>query len=458
MSVFTRIFVSFWLALIVNILLTAVMRPVAPPRAPFRESMFKLLNVHARAILRESDAGHRAEAQSEVRTLAQASGIRLFLFDTSGNEVTGQNVPAEVRLAIAENVEDPAGDSRIISRQISYEDGRTYRMAALFPPPTRPFFERPSFLLPRFAMLFIISGIVCFVLAHYLTTPLVRLRGATQQFARGELRARAPVRGRRKDEIALLVKDFNGMAEQIEKLITAQRRLLSDISHELRSPLARLSIATGILRNKTGPEAASTLDRVERETVRLDQLIGQLLTLSAMESGEQSIEKSQINLAELATEVASDADFEARNRDCHVTFRAEAECIVEGDATILRSAIENIVRNAVRYTSEDSTVEMALSLPASDAGRNCVLTVRDHGPGIPEEHLSDIFRPFYRLADARDRLSGGVGLGLAISQRAVSLHGGDVSAANAPDGGLIVSITLPLQTTATTRTLTAQNV
>jgi two-component system sensor histidine kinase CpxA len=458
MSVFTKIFVSFWLALIVTILLTAVMRPVAPPRAPFRESMFKLLNVHAHAILQDLDKGHQPEAEAAVNTLAQASGIHLFLFDNNGNEVTGQNVPGEVRLAIADKNEDLSGDNHIISRQIADDDGRTYTMAALFPPPVRPFFERPSFLLPRFAILFVVSGIVCFVLAHYMTAPLVRLRGAAQQFARGELHARADVPGARNDEIALLVKDFNGMAEQIEKLITAQRRLLSDISHELRSPLARLSIATGILRNKTGPEATSTLDRVERETVRLDQLIGQLLTLSAFESGEQAVDKSEINLADLAAEVASDADFEARDRNCHVTFNAGAECMVEGDGNLLRSAIENVVRNALRYTSEGSTVEMALSVPSADAGKACVLSVRDHGPGIPDEHLSDIFRPFYRLADARDRQSGGVGLGLAISQRAVSLHGGDVSAANAPDGGLIVSITLPLRSATTTRTLTAQNV
>jgi two-component system, OmpR family, sensor histidine kinase CpxA len=269
----------------------------------------------------------------------------------------------------------------------------------------------------------------------------VKLRAATRRVAGGDLKARVgPAIGKRRDELADLGRDFDLMAERIESLMMAQHRLVSDISHELRSPLARLGVALELARQRAGDEAKSPLDRIEREADRLNELIEQLLTLSKLEIGNQPAPGRPVDLELLVRQIASDADYEARDRNRVARVVASESWVTTGSEELLRRAVENVVRNAVRYTAENTEVEISLRRePPSLA----VITVRDHGPGAPESSLMDIFRPFYRVADARDRQTGGVGLGLAIAERAVKLHGGTVSASNAPDGGLIVEIKLP---------------
>jgi len=226
--------------------------------------------------------------------------------------------------------------------------------------------------------------------------------------------------------------------------MTAQRHLLRDISHELRSPLARLIVALELARQRSGKEAKGALERIEEEAERLNDLIGQLLTLTQLESGGERIERGPVPLKELIESIAADADFEAQTRGRNVRALVEDDFAVQGSEELLRRGIENVVRNAVRYTAEGTQVEIAVSRRRGDSGDSVVIRVRDHGPGVPEEVLARIFLPFYRVADARDRQSGGTGIGLAITERAVRLHNGTVAAANAPDGGLIVEITLPL--------------
>jgi len=288
------------------------------------------------------------------------------------------------------------------------------------------------------------SGLVCYLLAAYLTAPVVRLRAATQKLAAGDLTARAGIKNNRHDEIGELVRDFDGMAGRMETLVNEQSRLLNDISHELRSPLARLNVALGLARQRTGPEAASALDRMELESGRLEEMIARLLTLSRLEAGQDLLDRSSVQLGELIREVAKDADFEAQSRGCHVVAVVEQECTVEGSPALLRSAIENVVRNATRYTREGTSVEVRLESAQKHEKNVAVIRVQDHGPGVPEAALDKLFRPFFRVDDARERQTGGSGLGLAITERAVRLHGGTVSAANLPDGGLVIEIQLPL--------------
>jgi two-component system sensor histidine kinase CpxA len=240
------------------------------------------------------------------------------------------------------------------------------------------------------------------------------------------------------------VRDFDGMAERIENLVNAQNRLLHDISHELRSPLARLSVALGLARQRTGKEAESVLDRIENETSRLNELIGRLLTLARLEGGEEALPQASLRLDQLVAEVGKDAEFEAQARNCHVKVRADAECTLTGNAALLRSAIENVVRNAVRYTREGSDVEVVVEQHHAGFNSEGVIRVSDSGPGVPEASLDKLFRPFYRLEDDRGRQTGGVGLGLSIAERAIRLHGGSVKAMNRPEGGLTVEIRLPL--------------
>ena len=235
------------------------------------------------------------------------------------------------------------------------------------------------------------------------------------------------------------------MAGRIETLVKAQSRLLNDISHELRSPLARLNVALGLARQRSGPESAAMLERIELEASRLNELIGRLLTLARLEDGEQRVPPMPVPLNDVVLNVAEDAEFEAQARHCHVRSEIPAgSWAVRGDASLLHSAIENVVRNAIRYTHEGTTVAITLEKVENVKGREAVVRVTDCGDGVPADALEKLFQPFYRLDDARGRQTGGVGLGLAITERAVRFHGGRVAATNRAEGGLMVEIHLPL--------------
>jgi two-component system sensor histidine kinase CpxA len=292
----------------------------------------------------------------------------------------------------------------------------------------------------------ITSGLVCYLLSWYLTKPIVRLRTATRQLAAGDLTARtgAPASVRR-DEVAGLMRDFDAMAERIETLLKAQSRLLNDISHELRSPLARLNVALGLARQRAGVESADMLDRIELEASRLNELIGRILTLARLEDGEQRVPQTPVPLNDIVISVTEDAEFEAQARHCHVrTSIPEGNWEVSGNASLLHSAVENVVRNAIRYTQEGTSVDIELARIVTGGTQQAVVRVSDSGSGVPPEALAKLFEPFYRLDDARGRQTGGVGLGLAITERAVRFHGGKVTASNRNGGGLVVEIRLPL--------------
>ena len=306
----------------------------------------------------------------------------------------------------------------------------------------------------RLFAVFLTAGILCFGLARYLTAPVLRLRDATHQFASGNLGVRVgPAVGKRRDELAELGRDFDVMAERIESLLTTQRQLMSDVSHELRSPLARLNVALALARQRAGEEATGPLDRIEVEAEQLNVLIGRVLALSSFESGASEPEFASVNLNRLIDDVTVDADFEAKAKEAGVKIKASEPCSIRGNELLLRSAIENVVRNAVLYTGSGTDVEIGLTFAdmvvddSSGDGttsRCVVISVRDHGPGVSDDQLAHLFEPFYRIADSRDRESGGTGLGLSITERAVRLHGGTVDARNATDGGFIVEIRLPI--------------
>ena len=293
----------------------------------------------------------------------------------------------------------------------------------------------------RLGALVLLIGAFSLWIARYLSAPVGSLRRATQKLSAGDLSARVgqPV-DRRHDEIGELARDFDAMAERLEALLDGQRRLLRDVSHELRSPLARLGVALELARRRSGTDIQEALDRIERESARLDQLIGQLLLLERLEVGQPGVDRAIFDLCGIFAEVVEDATFEAAANGCEVHFEPCEACLFEGYPELLRSALDNVLRNAVRHTGEGTAVEAALTMTAGEA----ILTIRDHGPGVSEEQIETLFEPFSRVADARDRASGGVGLGLAISDRAVRVHGGAMKARNHPGGGLEVVIRLPV--------------
>jgi two-component system OmpR family sensor kinase len=283
------------------------------------------------------------------------------------------------------------------------------------------------------------SFISAALLAWHFAKPIRNLRSAFDAVAAGKLEARiVPAMGARRDELADLGQDFDHMAARLQELVEGQRRLLHDVSHELRSPLARLQAAIGLARQR--PEKTETmLERIERESARMDGMIGELLTLSRLEAGVSGLMDDNVDLCELVAELAEDARFEARAAGKDVIFHHGAHATVRGRAELLHSAIENVVRNAVRHTPPSSNV--VVTVDCSEADDEVHVAVRDHGSGVPEEELDAIFKPFVRSSTAQ--ALPGHGLGLAIAQRVVKAHGGTISASNAEGGGLRVEIRLP---------------
>lgn len=454
-SLFLKIFLWFWLATgVVGLaLLTATEITRSEPVAKqWRYMTGNAVGVYAETAVEvlERDGGPALVVYLE--RVERASHIRAVMYDERGEEVTGRSEPAGAR----ELAERARGSDQpefrfltgttLIARRVLTRDRVPYVLAGEVPlgqlAPLQA--ADPAALALRLLAVLLAGGAVCYALARYISAPVGKLRAGVRRLAEGDLTVRvSPRMAGRRDELADLGHDFDLMAGRIESLVLSQRRLLGDISHELRSPLARMAVALEFARQRSGPQASGALDRIEREAERLNELIGQLLTLTQLEMDSKEPEKTEFDLSELVGEVAADADFEARGLDRTVRVIESEECSVVGDAALLRSAVENVVRNAVRYTAKNTEVEITLHCRRNDANAAAIISVRDHGEGVPADALKDLFRPFYRVADARDRQTGGTGLGLSITQRAVLLHGGSVEAANAPGGGLRVEIRLP---------------
>ena len=447
-SLFLKIFLSYWLAIALFVILgIAATLAVRVPDSP-RFEYFR--NITANQAAQAYERGGKAEVRKYLEDLERTLHDRAFLFDLTGEEMTGRVPPEWARQLARGNAERPVdlygflAPDRRVTQPVTSPRGNHYVL--VLQRSLTPRLISNTTRAPGVGILIMIlaSGLVCFLLARYLTSPVARLRAATQQLAAGDLTARAGgPRNRGGDEIAELVRDFDTMASRLENLMNAQSRLLNDISHELRSPLARLNVALGLARQRTGPEAEPAINRIELEANRLNELIGRLLVLARMEGGDEQVEQTPVQLAELVSAIVKDAEFEAQGRNCRVCCEISEEPFVLGNPTLLHSAIENVVRNAMRYTPEGTAVEIRLDVVNAVNGREALVRVTDEGPGVPEASLDKLFRPFYRIDDARVRQTGGVGLGLSITERAVRLHRGSVRAANRPGGGLVVELRLP---------------
>ncbi|MHB8766625.1 MAG: ATP-binding protein [Deferrisomatales bacterium] len=439
-SLFLRIFVSFGLAAVaIGAVLVALALTTDPRRAMFGRHEARLLALGGQLVAASRGGGALPEA--EARRPGRGAA---FLFRGAEGPLGGSHAPPMVRRLAAEAA--ATGERQLRPGRhglwLALPLEEEYVLVAEVPPPSR--LERlldPYGLGLRLGAALAVILLASYLLARFLAAPIRELRRATRELAEGDLGARVgPALGGRQDETGALGRDFDRMAGRIEGLVGAQQRLLRDISHELRSPLARLNVALELARQKAGAEAGGSLDRIGREAERLNELIGQLLALTRMEREGGPGERVPVALDELVAGVAQDADFEARGRGRSVAVGRCDGATAEGSPELLRRAVENVVRNAVRFTAEGTAVEVSLARTAEGAAR---IAVRDRGPGVPPEALTELFRPFYRVADARDRQTGGTGLGLAIAERAVRLHGGTIRAANAPGGGLEVTIELP---------------
>ena len=401
-SLFSKIFLAFWLSLILlGIVLFGAERHLGDREL---EATHQWLSAHADTASGLYATGGVPAVQGWLHGLRQAENRPVFLLDDSGRPLLRQRPHREWR-----------GDLPMQAGVHRIAPGRFLILVEL--PDTQPALllgtmvdlGRLAGLAPslRIAIALLVSGLVSLLLAAMLSRPLRRLRQAAQALASGDLDARAGGHGR--DEIGALARDFDLMAERLRGMLHSQRRLLRDVSHELRSPLARLRVALELA--EQNPARPEILARIGKEADELERLVTDLLSLARLESGQLELQRKALPLSELLRAVVTDADFEAGARQRRVELQLAAEGQVLGDAVLLRSAIETVVR--------------------------------DQGPGVPEGELIRMFEPFTRIAEARDRHSGGFGLGLSITGQIMSAHGGRVEARNREQGGLCVRLCLP---------------
>ncbi|MGK5078841.1 sensor histidine kinase [Janthinobacterium sp. HLX7-2] len=289
------------------------------------------------------------------------------------------------------------------------------------------------------------SLLFAFLLAWYFARPIRDLRLAFEAASNGNLAPRFHASSKRGDELTDLGRDFDRMTGRLRNLMDSQTRLLHDVSHELRSPLARLQAAIGLAHQQPDKMAAS-MERIERESERMDKLIGELLTLSRLEAGAQHPHSEDICIADLVHDIVADARYEAGARQVAIDMAgdaASADAIVTGQPELLARAVENVVRNAVKHSPDAGSVQVDIALQAD--GKQLRIAVQDRGPGVPYADLASIFAPFFRASNTQHNTEGH-GLGLAIAQHVIGAHGGSIAASLRSGGGLCVSMLLPVKT------------
>ncbi len=435
-----KIFLGFWLIHVVLFGSFALL-PDRRPDGRFLDHVRQIAAVASTLL----DDGNARGCQELASAAQRAGRVEFVVFDGGERAIcapAGMNLET-LTLALRANRDEgvqTTNDGALARVRVSAGNGeRRFVVARTLP----GFALQPELRFPygTIAFAILVSGVVCFALARYLARPLQQVRDVSYRLASGDLHARVGPRvGRRRDEIGDLVRDFDTMASRIESLVQAQGQLLSDISHELRSPLARLNVALELARRKTPAEVQPDLDRIETEAARMNELVGRVLTLARAETARTPAAHRPVPLRDLLETLVADAQYEAQQQDKAVDLHANAAPIVSGDPRLLASAVENVLRNAIRYSPPGTMVTVDLDATADEAR----IEIQDRGPGVPPSQLERIFAPFHRVEPARDRESGGVGLGLAIARRAVAVHRGSITAGNAEGGGLVITIRLPL--------------
>lgn len=434
--IFLKIFLTFWLT---AVLIAAAVGWIGYQFRGQVETTLRQQLVQLMGARYELWRLLQAQGPEAARRALQASPYRdrLFLVDPAGQDVLGRPLPPALR-----ERQQALRQALLNTRNwnlppASNPRARGYHI--VLAPPPHPFFAllaaRPWLPLVALGL----SALIAYALARHLARPIGRLRLAAGRLAQGQLAARAgPLPRRLHDELSELTADFDAMAARLESLVEAHRRLLQDVSHELRTPLARMRVALGLAERRGGGTAETA--RLEQEVDKLERLVEQVLTLAQLDAGGATQRTVWVDLPELLDMVVGDAAFEAGAQGKRVRLeRAPGSATLPADDSLLRAALENVVRNALRHTPPDTTVDVILRLGPGDLE----IAVRDSGAGVPEARLDDIFKPFVRIGEARDRQTGGYGLGLAIAARAIQVHGGQIRARNRPEGGLEVIIILP---------------
>ncbi|WP_263322306.1 ATP-binding protein [Endozoicomonas sp. Mp262] len=444
-SLFWKIFLWFWLTMIAMMVTLFIAFAITVDPSDFLSER--------RALFRELEI-----ASTKMEHLAQWSvrfprprfpGSSYFLFDMEGNILGGSDLSEELQSAYKKTrvTSEPSiifrrgvvvvGPRKVILNGQPYELYLTKEMPRLVHWRVKQVMARQWHLV---IIALGVSFLLCVILARYLVGPIRHLQGISRKLAKGDMAARVGTKViQRKDELGELGHDFDVMAAKLEFLLNTKQQLLRDVSHELRSPLTRLQLSLALARRKS-PEATAEHDRIEREIERLDQLIGQIIRFSRIQHGVSEQAWEGVDLQQLVKQLVDDGDFEAQARNKAVILTKSTEINIMAVRDFVSSAIENIIRNAIRFTPEESSIEVSLE----QVEREAVIRVRDYGPGVPEDTLDSLFDPFFRVDETRGRENNGTGLGMAIAHGTVSFHKGTIRAKNASPG-LQVEIRLPLE-------------
>lgn len=455
-SLYWRIFLAFWVALALILVGTVTVAVNATAHRTDRPWVQRG-QLYAQAA-RAFESGGPEALKSWLQSLPAEPFGRTFVVEPAGRELLGRPLPSSLRgsrdTATARGGGAPAGTSAGAIAPVGgalvliAAGGGTYHVV-IGPVRDSPRLfgelELPGVPLTVLAIALGVSAAVCFFLARYLAAPVDRLRLATRQMAGGDLNVRVlPALRGRQDDLGLLAADLDTMAERLRLQLEAKQQLLRDVSHELRSPLARLQLALSLARREDGA-LERHLARIECEAQRLEALIARTLKLVSLERPVHALEQASVDVGELLRTIVADVAIEADAQGCLVQVQAQDPLPVSGDPELLRSAFENVIRNAVRYSPAGALVGITAHRRAGEEhpGGLVEVVIRDQGRGVPEKELGLIFEPFYRVDAARGHGSAGEGLGLAIAARAVALHGGGIEARNLESGGLSVRIALP---------------
>lgn len=446
-SLFLKIFFWFWATVIatgIALILTFILEPRSVP-SQWHATLIDTARYSGMIAVETAERDGGAAASAYFERMEHETHRKACLFDSAGNAIVGtgcgsfQSMTSHVAISQASDFNMKYGIARV-ALLLRGQSGRRYIFATELPAgPRAALGINRSAVVLQWGIALLVSGLICSLLTRYLTAPILRLREMSQKLASGHLHARVdPSLMKRRDEMGGLIRDFDAMASRIEELISRQRQLISDVSHELRSPLARLNVALDLGRERKGNDPA--FEQMQEDIRLLDEMIGRLLTIAKLDLSAPQVPMAHFDLTGLVSQIVRNAEFELQEPKGGIRLVSSGQCIVFGSAELLHGAIENVVRNAIRYTENGTAVEVRIECEDSSS---VSLVVRDYGPGVSNSELKNIFQPFYRVTSARDRQSGGTGLGLAIADRVIRVHGGTIHAENAAPHGLRIKIALP---------------
>jgi two-component system, OmpR family, sensor histidine kinase CpxA len=446
-TIYTKIFLWFWLATIAVTASVLILTLVTGAQPLGHRWMSRTLDFYARAAVDFYGHGGAPELKRYLDDVGQHSGIHAVLIDPQGRNILARPIPPGCETVLEKARATGRAQFAIGLRWngasiVTRAEGQYILVAQVLP--VRGLWTPGMFAatLARFLIALVSAGILCWLLARHIASPIRTLQTVASRIAGGDLSVRAmPALPARNDELADLARDFDRMAERIEALLQRQQEMLGNISHELRSPLARLGVSLELVRRGE----TDAVERMQADLDRLDELIGQILTLTRLQHSNDQKPESLVNLRTLVESIAEDARFEGQTEGKSVVVQHAEDCSLKGDPLLLRSCIENVVRNAMRYTAPKTDVEVRLTLGNASPGsaRLAHIVVADHGPGVPPEALPHLFEPFYRVAASANLSTNGTGLGLTIAQRVAEHYGGSVTARNRTTGGLEIEIRLP---------------